>query len=151
MTNKKIRVYVDMDGVIADFDRAMREYNLPGTELKLIKDVYLNLHPYPGAFEALPKLESMGYEIRISTKIPRNNPGAASEKLYWLENHCPKYVGVTTITNDKGDSGRPGDYIIDDRPHKANVSNFHGTLLDFGPNNTYKNWDAILDFFESKQ
>lgn len=150
MPTNKTRIYVDMDGVIADFDRAMLETGLPGTELKLVKGTYINLHPYPGAFDALSKLEDMGFEIRISTKIPRNNLCAASEKLYWLEKHCPKYVEVTTITNDKGDSGRKKDFIIDDRPHKANVSNFNGTLLDFGPKNTYKNWQHIIDFFEKK-
>lgn len=147
---EKIRIYVDMDGVMADFERAIVETGLEGPELKLIQGTYLNLHPYPGAFDALDKLEEMGFEIRISTKIPRNNLHAASEKLFWLERYRPKYISHTTITNDKGDSGRLGDYIIDDRPHKANVSNFNGTLLDFGPKNTYKDWDSILKFFIEK-
>ena len=36
-----------------------------------------------------------------------------------------------------------GDYIIDDSPHKENISNFRVKLLDWGTLKTYKYWNYI--------
>lgn len=146
--NKNVpTVYFDMDGVMADFDRAIIEYKMIGSKLKLVKGLYLDLHPYPGAFEAMDEIGKMGFNRHIATKIPDENPYAATEKLLWLRDKKPEMVQHTTITPNKGQLGNEFDFLIDDRIHKANVLDFKGTILHFGPNGEYKDWNSILDYF----
>ena len=35
--NEDVTIYVDMDGVIADFDKAMEELGLTGKDLKMLR------------------------------------------------------------------------------------------------------------------
>lgn len=140
-------VYFDMDGVLADFERASIERGMVGSELKLVRNLYLELEPYPGAFDALKEIADMGFNTHIATKIPTHNPYAATEKLLWLEKYLPHMLPHTTITPNKGQLGTKDDFLIDDRIHKANVMDFNGTVLHFGPYGKYKDWEQTLDFF----
>lgn len=56
----KPRVYLDMDGVIADFDRAAREHEMEPKHFKCVAGAYFDLEPMPGAVEAVAHLESAG-------------------------------------------------------------------------------------------
>lgn len=141
------RIYLDMDGVMADFDRHMLEKNLSGAELKMIAGAYRALPPYEGAIEGIRHLEDMGFEVYIATKIPGDNPAAASEKIYWLQEHVPSLMKKVIITPDKGCIGGERDYLVDDRPHKANVENFRGTVVHFGPKGAIKDWASLRAFF----
>lgn len=140
-------IYVDMDGVIADFDAKMEETGMTGKALKMVKGIYLTLSPIKGFIEALNELELMGYNIHIATKIPDDNPYAATEKLLWLEDHFPDILPNVTITPDKGQLGTVDDFLIDDRIHKAQIHKFQGTVLHFGCNGEYKNWNDIITYF----
>lgn len=145
----KRTIYIDMDGVIADYDKAIMETGLPGNVLKLKQGIYRTLSPVKGALEAIDILLDMGFDIEVATKCPHDNPYAATEKLLWIAEHKPVLIGHVTTTSDKGQLGTAMDYIIDDRIHKANVSNFKGTILHFGINGSYKEWDSVIQFFVS--
>lgn len=67
------RIYVDMDGVIADFSLAANNAGLHPKDFKLVKGVYRALEPIPGAIEALEKLHALGYDIELATKLPHDN------------------------------------------------------------------------------
>lgn len=140
-------VYFDMDGVLADFERASIERGIIGSELKLIRNIYLELEPYPGGLEALKEISEMGFNTHIATKVPTNNPYAATEKLLWIQKYIPHMLSHNTITSNKGQLGIRRDFLIDDRIHKANVMDFKGTVLHFGPYGKYKDWDQALEFF----
>lgn len=139
------RIYVDMDGVVADFDKGAKETGKHPKEFKLIKGVYRNLHPIAGAIEALTKLRDKGYDIEIATKLPHENPYAATEKLLWIGDHMPWLIGHVTITSDKGQLGDKEDALIDDRMHKANAENFAGCLIHFGTE-TFPDWESVLKY-----
>lgn len=143
-------IYIDMDGVIADFDKMMQQRTMSGKELKMVRGIYQELDVYPGAKEAITKLKNAGFTLHIATKIPDNNPYAATEKLLWLNEHFPELLPNVTITNNKGALGDRNSFIIDDRIHKANIPSFKGTVLHFGKDGFYKNWQDILDFFGVK-
>lgn len=57
------RVFVDMDGVIVDFDSYAKEMCMTGDELKLVKGAYLRMPAIPGAIAAVRSLIGMGYEV----------------------------------------------------------------------------------------
>lgn len=140
------RIYVDMDGVVADFSLAATQAGLHPKDFKLVKGVYRALAPIPGAIEALEKLHSLGYDIELATKLPHDNAYSATEKILWVYEHLPWLKGHITITSDKGQLGDENDVLIDDRPHKANVSGFKGTFMHFGEEGQYKNWSEVIDF-----
>lgn len=125
------RIYIDMDGVTADFERMAGQMNLVPATLKRVAGAYANLEPFPGALEAICKIEGGSYLVFFLTKIPSSNPYAATEKLLWMRQHLPEFADRVIITPDKGCVGTSRDYLIDDHPEWANANNFPGTIIHF--------------------
>jgi hypothetical protein len=144
------KIFVDMDGVWADFERARIASGLPADQFKLERDAYRYLEEIEGAEEGMNFLLSLEAEVFIATKIPTHNPYAATEKLLWVEERRPELMTHVIVTPHKGLLGAEGDYLIDDRPHKANCHEFEGTILTFGPEGAFPDWLAIRSFFEAR-
>lgn len=125
------RVFVDMDGVIVDFDAYKTAHGLTGEEVKRQPGAYLAMPAIPGAVEAVRSVIGMGFEVWIATKPPTGIPYAYSDKAAWVLQHLPELKRRIIITHDKGLLGGVGDFLCDDRPHKANCEQFEGTLLRF--------------------
>lgn len=140
--DQKARVFVDMDGVIVDFDAFKAASGLSGDEVKELPGAYLEMSPIPGALEAVRSLIGMGYEVWIATKPPTGIPYAYADKVSWVLQYLPELKRRIIITHDKGLLGGPRDYLIDDRPHKANCERFAGTLIRFGRG---VGWPDVLD------
>lgn len=136
------RVFVDMDGVIVDFDSFRDQRGLTGDEVKCMPGAYLAMDPFPGAIDAVRSLIGMGYEVWIATKPPTGIAFAYADKAAWVLKHLPELKRRIIITHDKGLLGDSGDFLIDDRPHKANCESFKGQLLKF----TYgRGWTHVLE------
>lgn len=140
------RVFVDMDGVIVDFDAFRQELGMTGDEVKRMHGAYLAMPAIPGAIAAVRSLIGMGFEVWIATKPPTGIAYAYSDKAAWVMNHLPELKRRIIVTHDKGLLGDEGDYLCDDRPHKANCERFKGTLLRFVGG---YHWPQALDFFRS--
>ncbi|MHB1641133.1 MAG: 5' nucleotidase, NT5C type [Acidithiobacillus sp.] len=125
------RVFVDMDGVIVNFDAYKTASGLSADEIKRKPGAYFDMPPIEGAIEAVRSVIGMGYEVWVATKPPTGISYAYSDKAAWIFNHLPELKRRLIITHDKGLLGDAGDYLCDDRPHKANCANFPGTLLAF--------------------
>lgn len=147
------RAYIDMDGVIADFEAVCKRLGKPPSEVKLLHWTYMMLEPIPGALDSMRELISM-YEDRVFclTKIPSQNPNAATQKLMWLNFHLPEIKDHVIITPDKGCVGRPIDLLIDDMPEWANAHKFPGTIIKYGVGQatwTGKLMDSVLRHMEN--
>ena len=142
------KIFVDMDGVWADFEKARHASGLPADQFKLTRHAYRHLEEMPGAKEGLDFLLTLPAEVFIATKIPTHNPYAATDKLLWVEERRPQLMTHVIVTPHKGLLGTNSDYLIDDRPHKANCREFEGTLLTFGEDGHYPDWNAVRAFFE---
>lgn len=140
------RVFVDMDGVIVDFDAYMKAHGLTGDEVKEKPGAYLEMPAIPGAIEAVRSLIGMGYEVWIATKPPTGVPYAYSDKAAWILNHLPELKRRIIITHDKGLLGDSGDILCDDRPHKANCEKFAGMLIKFIDG---YHWQDALEVFRA--
>jgi len=140
---KPLRIFVDMDGVIADFEANLKGRN--PKSVKLIPGTYIRLDPIQGALEAVRKLIAAGHNVWIATKTPTHNLLADSEKKHWINEHIPELLDKTIITPDKG--CLRGDVLIDDRPHKANCEEFEGTFIHFG-SEEFPTWDEVLKYIE---
>jgi len=139
-----MRILVDMDGVIADFDaeflqrwrdRHPDKFCVPveqrttfyvkdeyPEELKpLVAEILLessffrHMLPVPGAKEALEEMRASGLEVFICTSPLTTYRNCVSEKYEWVEEYLgPAWVKQMVLTKDK--TIIKADFLIDDKP-----------------------------------
>lgn len=139
------RIFLDMDGVIVDFDKFREERGLSGDEVKAMPGAYLAMEPIEGALAAVRSLIGMGFDVWLATKPPTGLPFAYADKVQWVLNHLPELSRKIILTHDKGLLGEPGDFLIDDRPHRANCDAFRGHLIQFS--HLGMHWPQVLALF----
>jgi 5'(3')-deoxyribonucleotidase len=147
--SKKI-VFVDMDGVLVNFEKAFIEYHKTTTgylselyqnDPDLIPGIFREAEPIPGAIEAVKKLAHV-YDICVATTSPWDMPYAAGDKMFWIQKYLgQEFYKSMTITHRK--DLLHGDYLIDDRTANG-AGEFKGKLMQFGTEK-YPDWDAILE------
>ena len=142
------RIFFDMDGVLVDFDRYIRENNMTVEDAKYHPGAYLAMPEMEHAVESVRLLIAMGWECWIATRPPTGNPYSYTEKARWVAEHLPELANRVIVTPDKGMLGDEGDYLVDDRPHKANCHLFRGKLLHFGAGIT---WLDVVQFFRTRE
>lgn len=141
------RVFVDMDGVLVNFEQFMNDHGLTGDQAKRVTGAFLLMEPYPDAIAGIRSLLGAGYEVWIATKPPTGIASAYAEKAQWIFTYLPELKRKIIITHDKGLLGDEGDFLVDDRPHKANCDKFRGTLIPFTNGET---WAGVIDKIRSK-
>lgn len=134
------RVYFDMDDTLYDYSGYAGAKGVHPREIRLWPGVYASLKPLAGAREAVQEVLARGFDAFVLTKISKDNPYAASEKIVALYRDFPEFNDHIIISPDKGAVGLPRDYLIDDKPHWANADRFPGTVLAFDGD-----WSAVLN------
>lgn len=136
-------VYIDLDGVVADFETSMVAQGYSdGKVFKYVAGAYAYLPFMPGAAEAIQTLRaSFGcHRIWFLSKPPANAPYVWTEKALWARRHLGEEgLHNLIITMDKSHVGTEKSVLIDDRPHKGGVSRFRGKFIHFN-----LNWDKAL-------
>lgn len=147
-------VFLDSDGVIADFDKALYATNLDEDEFKHRAGTYLWLPVMAGAEEALVILKTLDekgdIKVWVVTKTPSGCPYAYTEKVLWYRQHFPWLEDRIILTHDKSLIGTENDFLVDDRPEKGNVKNFRGTFYQFFPNTPVSCWQYFLHQVKNK-
>lgn len=139
------RVYLDMDGVLADFAAACDALGENPHKAKLRVGLYVDLPLIAGAREGVLALIEQGWFIFVLTKIPDKNPHAATEKILWLRKHFPELGERIILSPDKGAVGTSQDFLVDDFPQWANAHKFPGTVMHFGPDGAYRDWNVLVE------
>ena len=134
------RLFLDADGVLADFDRGARR--LLGSSPK----DYITRHgrgPFwkklaraPNFFGALPEMPDARVlfdavkhlKPTILTGLPEGN-WPAPQKIEWAAAHFPGVPIVTCMACDKHKHMDPGDVLVDDREKHRATYEAHGVLF----------------------
>lgn len=144
-------VYVDMDGVIADFNIKAKEFpaNLSSIEfdsLLNIKGFFLELPPIKDAIESIGILD-LYFEVYILSTAPWNAPNGWTEKRLWIGKYLPRFEKRLILSHRK--DLVVGDYLIDDRT-KNGAENFRGEFIHFGTEK-FPNWITVLDYLLKRE
>ena len=127
-------LYLDMDGVIADFDEyAARTLGLPpssgiypdeawyqlASNSRLYRDLIKTLYADQLVDECKDLANTKGYDLKFLTAVPKGNdvPWAFYDKVIWAQLYFPDIpVMFGPYSVDKWKHCQPGDILIDDRP-----------------------------------
>jgi hypothetical protein len=139
-----MKVYIDMDGVLADFDGSCKERrDLNGDPPEMFREGFFrNLKPMPGAKWAIKiLLQWQELDLQIATKPTTKTDYCASEKIGWLREHFPELVRKVNIVHDK--LNLTGDFLIDDDHRWMGHSGF----IFFRRDNPANEWFSLVTMF----
>lgn len=134
--DKEIRVYFDMDGVLADFNRGVRElcHMEPPEQgnrteeqdtamwdaIRQVPHFYGQLEPIPGSVEMVREVyDAIGDRCEILTGIPRprkNIAHSAEDKVAWIRRLVSEDIVVNTVLRKEKVEfcTGPQDILVDD-------------------------------------
>lgn len=140
-------VYVDMDNVLVDFPRGIRQLSDDVKEqykdnLDEIPGFFSDLPPVEGAIEGFRQLQQE-YDTYILSTAPWRNPSAWTDKLLWVQRHLPK-AGFKRLILSHHKNLNTGAYLIDDRTANGAAA-FSGEHIQFG-SEAYPDWTAVLRY-----
>ena len=139
-----MRIFIDMDGVIADFESASNEYQrIHGKTNRPDKHVdYRNLDVIDGAIEAVAKLNA-DHEVFIASTPPWTRPEVWGHKREWIGEHFPYLKRKIILTHRK--DLLIGDILIDDSRFRGQPD-FQGEWYWFNKNWNNRNWEACMEW-----
>lgn len=120
-------VYIDMDGVLVDYNPDL---------------AFIDMKPKEGAIEAFKNLSGI-YDVYILSTAPWSNPQAWMDKVLWAKEYLGQAARKKLILSHNKNLNK-GDYLIDDRPNNG-ADEFGGKWIIFG-SNTFPDWDSVLDY-----
>jgi hypothetical protein len=120
------QLYLDCDGVLADFDKgAQAILGMPArafekrhgigrfwAKLARAPDFYFSLPLMPDAMQLYDAVKHL--DPVILTGLPQGN-WAAGQKVRWAAEHFPGVRIITTMARDKRNHAREGDVLVDDQ------------------------------------
>ena len=128
-------IYIDMDGVVADFDTYVEgvlgreigwgtSQDLTDEEwvkLASVDRLYYHLPLMPDATKLVAYAKSLStrFHVGFLTAIPRRTtiPSAQADKRAWVDKYFPGMrMDIGPYSRDKQKWCIPGDILIDDRP-----------------------------------
>jgi 5'(3')-deoxyribonucleotidase len=148
---KKDIIYIDRDGVVANFAKKWTEmygkeldlYHIPPTP----NGFYSDLEVIPNSKNAIKKL-SEHFDVYFLSTAEWNNISSWSDKRIWIEKHFGKYAHKRLILSHNK-SLHIGKYLIDDRAIDTNLA-FTGEFIHFG-SAQFPNWSSVVNYIFTKE
>lgn len=120
---RKMQIFVDMDGVLANFDAGYeREFGIKPCKIKdnvdwkavrKVRGFYENLPPMDDMLELWGHIEK--YQPIVLTGVPSSVEEAPENKRAWVRKNLGEHVEVRCCASkDKALHAIPGDILIDD-------------------------------------
>lgn len=158
--SKKI-LFLDMDGVVADFEKGIKSYcpdlevsdKFPNVEERSIlidevmasnPNMFLHLDPIPEAIDYSIQLFDM-FEVYFLSVPCWHVPQSFTDKRLWLEKHFGKLVERRLILSHRKDLAI-GHYLVDDRLHHG-AKDFQGKHIHFGTEK-FPDWKTTFEYLK---
>ena len=128
-------IYIDMDGVVADFDSYVsallgRPIGWGATQdltdvewerLASVDRLYFQMPLMPDATKLVAYIKSLStrFHVQFLTAVPRRStiPSAKDDKQAWVDKYFPGMrMDIGPYSQHKQKWCKPGDILIDDRP-----------------------------------
>ncbi|HKC02389.1 MAG TPA: hypothetical protein VKC17_03700 [Sphingomicrobium sp.] len=134
------RLFLDADGVLADFDHGARRLLGSSPKEYIAKHgrgpFWKKLARAPNFFGALPEMPDARIlfdavkhlKPTILTGLPEGN-WPAPQKIEWAAEHFPGVPIVTCLARDKHKHMHPGDVLVDDREKHRPAYEAHGVVF----------------------
>lgn len=160
--SKKI-LYLDMDGVVADFNLAVLQicpaletddrFNDHETRSKKIDkivsknpSIFHHLAPYKDAIKSVNRLFEM-YDVYFLSTPMWDVPESFTGKRVWIEKHFGEKAKKRLILTHRKDLNI-GDFLVDDRL-KNGAGRFSGEHIHFATSK-FPDWETTLKYLEGK-
>ena len=134
------RLFLDADGVLADFDHGARRLLGSSPKEYIAKHgrgpFWKKLARAPNFFGTLPEMPDARIlfdavkhlKPTILTGLPEGN-WPAPQKIEWAAEHFPGVPIVTCLARDKHKHMHPGDVLVDDREKHRPAYEAHGVVF----------------------
>ena len=141
------RLYVDMDGVLVDFNSGTARVGLAtrlayAGRLDEVPGIFARMDPMPGAVAAFSTLAKV-FDTYILSTAPWRNPSAWSDKAVWVQRHLGAPAEKRLILSHHKDLLR-GDFLVDDRTAHG-ADQFEGVHLRFG-SPEFADWTSVTAY-----
>ena len=134
------RLFLDCDGVLADFDAGARELlGMSPAQFEArhgLREFWRRIAKAPNFYGTLPQMadaQRLFDAVRhlqptILTGLPLGN-WAAPQKVKWAATHFPGVPIVTCMARDKHKHMQPGDVLVDDRANHRSAYEAEGVVF----------------------
>lgn len=139
-------VFVDLDGVMADFDGAVTSGVENDPPEMFVAGFFRNLKVMEGAKEAIEILmANPNLEIYVGSKPTYKNTKCATEKFDWIQEHFPALKKRMVLVCDK--KLLRGDFLIDDDVKRWGHK-FKGAFIHFDRFKPKQEWARITELLK---
>jgi 5'(3')-deoxyribonucleotidase len=166
-------IYLDMDGVLADFNTAARTFFNASREEQAAADAagrwpkerWATIRECTHFYRTLPKMpqadelvalarrfrDELDWDLKILTAIPQNNDmhEAFQDKFEWIQEYYPDIkMHFGPYSQDKQFHARPGDILVDDRTSNCTEwAAAHGTAVKVNSGRYQEALDRLTAIF----
>lgn len=145
-------IYIDLDGVIADFDKGRSMHPLSRTTPYVgrpdkLPGIYKDLEPIEDSIDSVNSLlRNEQFDVYFLSTAPWDNPDAWTHKRLWVAKFFNEKLIRKRLILCHHKNLLIGDYLIDDRRFNG-ASEFTGEWIHFG-SDKFPKWKSVLNYLK---